>query len=891
MQEMCHDLGPVAIDHVTQLKKSLFFDEEYYVSSYPDVALTALEPSYHFFTYGAALHRNPNRHFDTAEYVARHGLPRGAGWIDHYLTHFGRQRTDTKPFSPSDLKSKLWGGFSGIALSQMEAALSDPAYNPKQKAEIAYFLARWFASNGDWDRSVHYCRLIARFDRRFSRLLRPKLLYIEARIHVGEFSEAAEMIDFALAKSMDGNFTCAQMNLLRRQGRPAEARLASLNRLLAANDLLEVGLAEPSRPLVLGNLSCMQSETILQDGPVVSVLMPCFNAEPYLDIAMNSLTAQTWRNIEIIAVDDCSTDGTWRRLQDFAQADRRIKVFRNDRNMGAYPTRNRALYLASGEFVCVHDSDDWSHPQMIALQLQPMLEDTSVRGTCSAMVRAHEDLTFILRPQRDNLQYVHRSYPSLLMRRSDVLQLGEWDSVAANADDEFVQRARALWGGESLIDILPDVPLSMFLVHENSLTQQAGTSLNSLTFGVRGEYARQARYWRDTRGGAGQDVLKIARTDWKVPFPIPMGLAPKHWHRDTHYDLIIMSDLSLLGGTRRCNEAYIHAALSLGLRVGLFHWPRYDLRLAPIDSIYTELSYDPRVDFLVREDQVECGALLIHHPPILGFGIDDVPSIEADFVGIIVNQLPMQRWSQSPFYYDGPSVEALCERLFRRKPVWIAISERVRHCLRQIGGFGSIHSEIWYPPLRHIPDDASLVLPEPGSNRPIVAGRHARDHWTKWPALGADIAGAYCADVNGIAVHLLGSAGSAIQAMGQQPSNWTVSAFGSVDVFDFIASLDFLVHFVHEDYIEEFGRNVAEAMALGRVVILPNSFRDVFGNAAVYADAANVADVMKSIWSRPDVYEDYVRRGRAFVKSHCSPEATCRNLRSVLRAPLEAKAV
>lgn len=883
MQDLAATLVPLSTEAMDRLAGTLLFDADHYRAAYPDVALTGLDPLYHFQRYGAFLQRDPNARFDTRAYITRHGLPPGGSWLTHYLDTFGGDRRAAGAMPPSDLKRKLWGGFAAHAHGQMKDALRAPGYTAKERGQIAYFLARWHATQGEWDETAQYCKAVARFDRGFSRTLRAKLLYIEARIRIGELDDAEEMIKFSLSKGLDGNYVCARMNAMLLGGLGSDAdRLAMLNTVMRANGLVEIGLQDPAAPLALHNLACAVDEDRWCHGPTVSILVPCYNAEEHLDIAIGSLLNQTWRDIEIVAIDDCSTDGTWQKLQALAAGDPRLKVVRNERNMGAYPTRNRALALSSGQFVCVHDSDDWSHPQMLELQLRPLLEDPAIRGTCSAMVRAQMDLQIILRPQRDNLEYVHRSYPSLLMRREDVVGLGEWDSVAANADDEFVQRCRLTWGAESLVDVLPGVPLSIFLVHESSLTQQQGTSLNSLTFGIRSEYARQARHWRESRASTGKASLTVARTGWKDPFPIPMGLAPKHWVRDTRYDLVIVSDLSLLGGTRRCNEAYIHAAIASGLRVGLFHWPRFDLKIAEIDDLYTELSYHPRVDFLVREDVVSCGALLIHHPPILGFEIDGVPAIDADFVGILVNQLPMQRWTQSPFYYDARRAEAMCQRMFGRDPVWIAISERVERCLRQIGGFSAIHPEIWYPPLREVPDDTALSMPDFDRDGPIVVGRHARDHWTKWPALGADIAAAYCAGAEGIDVRILGSAGNAVKAMGGQPANWTIADFDTVGIDDFVRGLDFLLHYVHEDYIEEFGRSVSEAMAMGRVVIVPPSFRDVFGDAAVYAQPDAVADVVRELWSQPDRYLARVAAGRAFVQRHCGPDVTARKLQSLI---------
>ena len=864
------------------------FNPSWYISEYKDVEILGMDPLQHYMKYGGRLRRDPSPFFDAGAYASRHALPEDTNPVEHFLDTYGGKPAGFPTLPMGDLKTKLWGGFSGLTVELLKTAIGSGKYSKKDKGEAAFLLGRWYALNDDWDQSVKYLRMISKFDIKLFRSVRCKLMLVEALTHAGDYEKADEMISFVLKKGIDGHFVCANNNLLMTrdpEGDPA-IRLENLNQLYRDAGLTEMKLKDPAKGVVFGNWEFDIPAPKPVDGPKVSVLVPVYGAEEFIDVAIRSLLAQTWRNLEIIAVEDRSPDSSWEKLEQLAKEDDRLKIWRNEANMGAYPTRNRALSLATGEFITVHDSDDWSHPQMIELQMKALLDNPELKGTCSAMARVYPDLRFILRPQRNNLEYVHRSYPSLLMRREDINQLHEWDRISANADDEFIQRARMLWGDTAILDVETNVPLSLFLVHENSLTQQKGTNLNSLTFGIRREYARQAKYWRDNKQEemvTQEGALALERTSMKHPFPIPAGLAPKNWVRNTEYDIVLVSDLSLLGGTRRCNEGYIEAASALGLRVGLFHWPRFDLKSADVADEYVELTYRENVDILVPEDEVTAKLVLIHHPPILKYRIDAVPQITAQKLGILVNQSPMQRWSNAPHYYEAADVQAMCQELFGLDPEWIAISPRVKSILQTSGGFEHVRETIWYPPFQGNVSQELPPLPEGlGTDRPLVIGRHARDHWSKWPATAEGLKAAYCGDVDGITMRILGGAGTPERLLGTMPGNWEVLEFDAVSVSDFIHDLDFFLHFVHEDYIEEFGRNVMEAMAAGRVAILPPGFRDIFGEAAVYCQPEEVAGVIRDLWTNPDRYREMAQRGLAFVQQNCAQDIVQKNIKEIL---------
>jgi glycosyltransferase involved in cell wall biosynthesis len=92
--------------------------------------------------------------------------------------------------------------------------------------------------------------------------------------------------------------------------------------------------------------------------PKVTIIIPVFNKQRYLSTCLASVTAQTMRDIEVICIDDKSTDESLILMRDAARHDRRIQVLANEVNMGAGVTRNRALRLARGEFVQFTDADD-----------------------------------------------------------------------------------------------------------------------------------------------------------------------------------------------------------------------------------------------------------------------------------------------------------------------------------------------------------------------------------------------------------------------------------------------------------------------------------------------------------------------------------------------------
>lgn len=91
----------------------------------------------------------------------------------------------------------------------------------------------------------------------------------------------------------------------------------------------------------------------------VSILMAVYNSAAYLEQSLDSVLAQTYRDIELICIDDASTDGSGAILDDYARRDARIKVIHLTENGGQAAARNRGLKVCTGDLIAYLDSDDW----------------------------------------------------------------------------------------------------------------------------------------------------------------------------------------------------------------------------------------------------------------------------------------------------------------------------------------------------------------------------------------------------------------------------------------------------------------------------------------------------------------------------------------------------
>lgn len=134
----------------------------------------------------------------------------------------------------------------------------------------------------------------------------------------------------------------------------------------------------------------------------ISVIMPVYNVEKFLEEAINSLFNQTIEDFEIIAVDDCSTDNSLNILTKMQALDKRLKVFRNDRNLKIASTLNRAFFESSGQYIVRMDGDDVSANDRLETLLNFIERNNRYDIVASSMTTIDENGLYISKAYYSN---------------------------------------------------------------------------------------------------------------------------------------------------------------------------------------------------------------------------------------------------------------------------------------------------------------------------------------------------------------------------------------------------------------------------------------------------------------------------------------------------------
>ena len=199
---------------------------------------------------------------------------------------------------------------------------------------------------------------------------------------------------------------------------------------------------------------------------LISVIMPLYNNEKWLKLSINSVLSQKNVNLELIIVDDGSTDGSLQIAKDFSSKYNNVFVIPLLRNFGCYYARNIGIINSHGKYISTHDSDDISEPNMLFKQIKKIKSEKKLACLCK-LRRWNSDYSQPI----GELKYGENT---LLWDKTLIKTIGYYDSVRFSGDTEFRKRLISVFGEKSIAYL--DDELYAVRTIDHSLTTSLGES-------------------------------------------------------------------------------------------------------------------------------------------------------------------------------------------------------------------------------------------------------------------------------------------------------------------------------------------------------------------------------------------------------------------------------
>lgn len=609
------------------------------------------------------------------------------------------------------------------------------------------------------------------------------------------------------------------------------------------------------------------------DGDLISVLMPVYKADHFTDLAIKSILDQTWKNFELLIIDDGSPRSYHERLARWEQQDNRVQVIYSDINCGTYTARNIGLAKAKGRWVTTQDADDWSHPERLEAQAIDLERNPHKVANWVQLVRVNERLE--VQRCRGGNPLQHNAMVSIMFERRPVLEnIGYWDSVRKGADSEF--RSRIELKFHQQIENVSSAPLMLGLYDTDSLSgrdiYRGHTSQERLV------YRRNWKRWHAEIASGDASAYLPAKVSER-PFLAPPQILPDQPSHEK-FDVIFVSELGFTGGNSHSLANEIKLCLDAGLRVGIIRlhnllFPATGLR--DVSPVLEGLFSTSGLIELAITENVKADLVIVRWPACLQYLPEVDVGLKAGSLLIVANHPPFEGANGRHTYEIG-TISRNARRFFGVEPVWAPQSEVVRRMLSPHLSGHSLLATDWVGVLHDFPKTFSRN--DHFVDRVPVIGRHSRDHYLKWPEERAALLAAYPI-VPEYKVKILGGVKSILAANiieESEVATWEVYEFGSVSPMDFLKQLDFFVYYTHKNWVEAYGRVIMEALVAGVVVVLPPEHEPTFGQAAVYARAADVLQTVEALYNNRDEYVAQRERGFAYVESQSSPASYLRRL-------------
>ncbi|MEM1377621.1 MAG: glycosyltransferase family A protein [Pseudomonadota bacterium] len=366
----------------------------------------------------------------------------------------------------------------------------------------------------------------------------------------------------------------------------------------------------------------------------MTIIISAWQVEDKIETALGSLSCQSYENLEVLVVDDCSADGTADIVSDYARDDHRVKLLRTDRNAGTYACRNLALTQARGKFVTTHDADDWSHPQKIETQVHDLIATDKLYNRGS-WVRVTPSMHFAAN-NKYQASLVNPCYSSTMFRREVFDRFGVWDNIRIAADAELVRRVGFKTGLREAMEILPSCPMTIGDIDESSLTLDASTHISTTRFGVRREYRSAADYWHKTNLAHGEWPPVAA--DMEPFFPVPAFITSSK-KQPPNPDILLIADF----GTQDASSPTLSLLRSLSesrsKSLAVFHYPDYANQYEPsVGDQVRGVLWDRGIRIVVSGEQIIAKQLVVPNVSLLQHPLDQAPALRFEVLNVVCEQ-------------------------------------------------------------------------------------------------------------------------------------------------------------------------------------------------------------------------------------------------------------
>lgn len=223
--------------------------------------------------------------------------------------------------------------------------------------------------------------------------------------------------------------------------------------------------------------------------PLVSVIMPVYNSQLYVEQAIKSILNQTYKNFEFIIVDDASTDATFSILNRLKKKDKRIILIQNSENLGVTKSLNKTLALAKGTYIIRMDGDDWAYPGRFQLQVALMKShpDVIVSGSYIEVCDSRLKTRYVRKYNIDDtsirkhlFRYSPFAHPATIWQ-GNILRAQKYnEAINISQDYELYFRVGKIGKFRNL-----DKPLLKLRMHENSISTKKSNLQSNNTILIR----------------------------------------------------------------------------------------------------------------------------------------------------------------------------------------------------------------------------------------------------------------------------------------------------------------------------------------------------------------------------------------------------------------------